>query len=124
MVLEDRNVSLRGRCKESDTLFDSCEGLRFWNLNLRISLRGQRKFRMTYSHDFVADAVLLKSETCFHFSWKSENARFRKSGSSVFEDEVSQKRSFWKSETSVFEEVSHKKLVLELRILTLRGSLA
>ena len=92
------------------------------------------------------------------FSWKSRTKRsFWKSGASVFE-EISHKtlvlevrifnfrgslvqnthfgapdlqfsrksrtkRSFWKSGASVFEEVSHKTLVLEVRIFSFRGSL-
>ena len=148
-------------------------------------------FRMTSGHDFVAGAVLLKHASIFvevshkmlilerrsfsfrgslaqnarfgspdlQFSRKSRTKRsFRSSGSSVFE-EVSHKtlvlevrsfsfrgslaqnarfgspelqfsrksrtkRSFWKSGSSVFEEVSHKTLVLELRIFNFRGSLA
>ena len=43
----------------------------------------------------------------FPFSWKSRR-----------------KRSFWKSGSSVFEEVSHKALVLEVRIFSFQGSLA
>ena len=95
----------------------------------------------------------------FPFSWKSRTKRlFWSSGSSVFE-EVSHKtlvlevrsfsfrgslpqnarfgspdlqfsrksrtkRLFWSSGSSVFEEVSHKTLVLELRSFSFRGSLA
>ena len=148
-------------------------------------------FRMTSGHDFVAGAVLLKHASIFvedshkmlilerrsfsfrgslaqnarfgspdlQFSRKSRTKRsFRSSGSSVFE-EVSHKtlvselrifsfrgrlaqnarfgspelqfsrksrtkRSFWKSGALVFEEISHKTLVLELRIFNFRGSLA
>ena len=120
-------------------------------------------FRMTSGHDFVAGAVLLKHVSIFvevsyktlvlelrifsfrgslaqnarfgspdlQFSRKSRTKRsFWKSGSSVFE-EVSHKtlvlelRSFsWSSGASVFEEVSHKTLVLEVRIFSFRGSLA
>ena len=61
-------------------------------------------FRLTSGPDFVAGAVLLKHLSIFA--------------------EVSQKRSFWKSGASVFEEVSHKTLVLEVRIFSFRGSLA
>ena len=129
MVLEDRNLSLRGRCKESDTLWkswqaqyfvdvperlagvcrskdcilhgrrwefgpcmlcfeveglDSWEGLHFWNLNLRIRLRG-----ISYDLGSWFRGRRNTSETCFHFV-----------------------------------EVSQKTLVLEVRIFSFRGSLA
>ena len=61
-------------------------------------------FRMTSGHDFVAGAVLSKHVSIFV--------------------ESRTKRSFWSSGSSVFEEVSHKTLALELRILSFRGSLA
>ena len=61
-------------------------------------------FRMTSGHDFVAGAVLPKHVSIFV--------------------EVSQKRSFWKSGSSVFEEVSQKTFVLEVPIFSFRGSLA
>ena len=60
-------------------------------------------FRMTSGHDFVAGAVLLKHVSIFV--------------------EVSYKRLFWSSGSSVFEEVSHKTLVLEVRSFSFRGSL-
>ena len=185
MVLEVRNVSLRGRCKESDTLWkswqaqyfvdvaktlagvchskdcalcgrrresapwmlcfeveglDSWEGLHFWNLNLRISLRGQ----CSISYDLRSWFRGRRStfETCFHFRGSlAQNARFGAPDIFSFRGSLAQnarfgapdsqfsrksrtKRSFWSSGSSVFGEVSHKTFVLELRIFSYRGSLA
>ena len=74
-------------------------------------------FRMTSGHDFVAGAVLL------HFRGSLvQNARFG-APDLHFSRKSPTKRSFWKSGASVFEEVSHKTLVLELRSFSFRGSL-
>ena len=96
-------------------------------------------FRMTSGHDFVAGAVLLKHASIFvevshkmlilerrSFSFRgslAQNARFG-SPDLQFSRKSRTKRSFWKSGSSVFEEVSHKTLVSELRIFSFRGSLA
>ena len=96
-------------------------------------------FRMTSGHDFVAGAVLLKHASIFvevsHTTLVLElrissfrgslaqNARFG-APDLQFSKMSRTKRSFWKSGSSVFEEVSHKTLVLELRIFSFRGSLA
>ena len=96
-------------------------------------------FRMTSGHDFVAGAVLLKHVSIFvEVSYKTlvlelrififrgslaQNARFG-SPELQFSRKSRTKRSFWKSGASVFEEVSHKTLVLELRSFSFRGSLA
>ena len=96
-------------------------------------------FRMTSGHDFVAGAVLLKHLSIFAevsqktlvlevriFSFRgslAQNARFG-SPDLQFSRKSRTKRSFWKSGASVFEEVSHKTLVLEVRIFSFRGSLA
>ena len=96
-------------------------------------------FRMTSGHDFVAGAVLLKHVSIFvEVSYKTlvlelrififrgslaQNARFG-SPELQFSRKSRTKRSFWKSGSSVFEEVSHKTLVLEPRIFSFRGSLA
>ena len=53
----------------------------------------------------------------------AQNARFGAPGSQ-FSGTSRIKRSFWKSGSSVFEEVSHKTLVLEVRIFSFQGSLA
>ena len=68
-------------------------------------------FRMTSGLDFVAGAVLLK-----HARFGSLDLQFSRKSR--------RKRSFWKSGASVFEEVSHKTLILGLQILSFRGSLA
>ena len=96
-------------------------------------------FRMTSGHDFVARAVLLKHVSIFvevsHktlvlelriFSFRgslAQNARFG-APELQFSRKSRTKRSFWSSGASVFEEVSHKTLVLELRSFSFRGSLA
>ena len=96
-------------------------------------------FRMTSGHDFVAGAVLLKHVSIFVevsykklvlelriFSFRgslAQNARFG-SPELQFSRKSPTKRSFWKSGSSVFEEVSRKTLVLELRSFSFRGSLA
>ena len=96
-------------------------------------------FRMTSGHDFVAGAVLLKHASIFvEVSYKTlvlelrififrgslaQNARFG-SPELQFSRKSRTKRSFWSSGASVFEEVSHKTLVLEVRIFSFRGSLA
>ena len=166
MVLEDGSVSLRGRCKESDTLWkswqvqyfvdvaktlagvchskdcvlrdrrresapwmlcfeveglDSWEGLHFWNLSLRISLRGQCSISYDLGSWFRGRRST--SETCFHFRGSLvQNACFG-APDLQFSRKSRTKRSFWKSGASVFEEVSHKTLVLEVRIFSFRGSL-
>ena len=96
-------------------------------------------FRMTSGHDFVAGAVLLKHASIFvevshktlilerqSFSFRgslAQNARFG-APDLQFSRKSRTKRSFWKSGSSVFEEVSHKALVLEVWIFIFRGSLA
>ena len=94
-------------------------------------------FRMTSGHDFVAGAVLLKHASIFvevsHTTLVLElrissfrgslaqNARFG-APDLQFSKMSRTKRSFWKSGSSVFEEVSHKTLVF--RIFSFRRSLA
>ena len=96
-------------------------------------------FRMTWGHDFVAGAMLPKHVSIFvevsHktlvlevriFSFRgslTQNARFG-APDLQFSRKSRTKRSFWESGASVFEEVSHKTLVSELRIFSFRGSLA
>ena len=53
----------------------------------------------------------------------AQNARFG-APELQFSRKSRTKRSFWSSGASVFEEVSHKTLVLEVRIFSFRGSLA
>ena len=96
-------------------------------------------FRMTSGHDFVAGAVLSKHVSIFVevsqkrlvlevriFSFRgslAENVRFG-SPDLQFSRKSRTKRSFWSSGSSVFEEVSHKTLLLEARVFSFRGSLA
>ena len=150
MVLEDRSVSLRGRCKESDVgRRVSFEGLHFtrraqgirtmdamfwgrraWFLRrvafLELELEDQFAWPV---QDFVWPRVMIRgrrstSETCFHFRGSlAENARFG-SPDLQFSRKSRRKRSFWKSGSSVFEEVSHKTLLLKVRIFSFQGSLA
>ena len=96
-------------------------------------------FRMTSGHDFVAGAIFLKHGSIFvevshntHilerriFSFRgslAQNARFG-SPDLQFSRKSRTKRSFRSSGSSVFEEVSHKTLVSELRIFSFRGSFA
>ena len=96
-------------------------------------------FRMTLGHDFVAGAVLLKHASIFvevshktlilerrSFSFRrslAQNARFG-SPDLQFSRKSRTKRSFRSSGSSVFEEVSHKTLVLERRSFSFRRSLA
>ena len=81
------------------------EGLHFWYLNLRISLPGQCSISYDLGSWFQDRRGT--SETCLHFRGSlAENTRF---GS---------------PDLSVFEEVSHKTLNLEVRIFGFRGSLA
>ena len=68
---------------------------------------------MTSGHDFVAGAVLPKYVSIFVGAPDSQ-----------FSGKSRTKRSLWSSGFSVFGEVSHKTLALELRILSFRGSLA
>ena len=110
-------------------------------------------FRMTSGHDFVAGAVLLKHVSIFVevsqktlvlelriFSFRgclAQNVRFgapdlqfsrksrtKRSPDLQFSRKSRTKRSFWSSGASVFEEVSQKTLVLEVRSFSFRGSLA
>ena len=78
-------------------------------------------FRMTSGHDFVAGAVLLKHASIFVEA--SQNAHFG-APELQFSRKPRTKRSFWSAGASVFEEASHKTLVLERRIFSFRGSLA
>ena len=96
-------------------------------------------FHMTSGHNFVAGAVLLKHASIFvevshktlvlelrTFSFRghlAQNARFG-SPALQFSRTYRIKRSFWKSGSLVFEDVSHKTLVLEVRIFSFRGRLA
>ena len=167
MVLEGRNVILRGRCKESNTLWkswqaqylvdvaktlagachskdcvlrgrrresapwmlcfeveglDSWEGLYFWNLNLRSSLRGQCSISYDLGSWFRGRRNI--SEICFHFRGSlAQNAHFG-APELQFSRKSRTKCSFWSSGSSVFEEVSHKTLVSELRSFSFRGRLA
>ena len=146
MVLEGRNVSLRGRCKESDTVWKSWQAQYFadvakplagvrhsiyvtgagnphhgcYVLRSEGSIPEKGCFFGTWTEDqfawpaqhFVWPRVMISWQAqyfwnMFPFSWKSRR-----------------KRSFWKSVSSVFEEVSQKALVLEVRIFSFQGSLA
>ena len=96
-------------------------------------------FRMTSGHDFVAGAILLKHVSIFVevsqktlvlevrlFNFRGSLAQSARFGAPDFQflGKSRRKRSFWKSGSSVFEEVSHKALVLEGQIFNFRGSLA
>ena len=96
-------------------------------------------FRMTSGHDYVAGAVLPKHVSIFVevsqktlvlevriFSFRGSLAQSARFGAPdlQFSKMSRTKRSFWKSGSSVFEEVSHKTLVLELRIFSFRRCLA
>ena len=86
-------------------------------------------FRMTSGHDFVAGAVLLKHVSIFvEVSYKTlvlelrififrgslaQNARFG-SPDLQFSRKSRTKHSFWKSGSSVFEEVSQNLLVYNI----------
>ena len=77
-------------------------------------------FRMTSGHDFVAGAVLLKHASIF--AKPTENAGFG-SPELQFSRTSRTKRSFWSSGSgsSVFGNVLHKTLVLEVRVFSFRG---
>ena len=129
-VCHSKDCVLRDRRRESAPWMlcfeveglDSWEGLHFWNLSLRISLRGQCSISYDLGSWFRGRRST--SETCFHFRGSLvQNARFG-APDLQFSRKSRTKRSFWKSGASVFEEVSHKTLVLEVRIFSFRGSLA
>ena len=96
-------------------------------------------FRITSGHDFVAGVILLKHISIFvevshkmlilerrSFSFRgslAQNARFG-SPDFQFSRKFRIKRSIRSSGSLVFEEVSYKMLVLELRLFSFRGSLA
>ena len=134
MALEDRNVSLRGRCKESDTLWKSWQAQYF--VDMAKTLAG-----VCHSKDCIAFYVagtgnthhgsyILRSKGsipekgCIFgiWTWGSvcvASAAFRMtSGHDFVVGAVLPKH------VSIFVEVSQKTLVLELRIFSFRGSLA
>ena len=89
----------------------SCQ-LRFWNVNLRVLLRGQCSISYDLGSWFRGRRGTF--ETCFHFRGSlAENACFWKSETPILR--MSRRVcSFWKSGSSVFEEVSQKTLILEV----------
>ena len=135
MVLEGRNVSLRGRCKESDNVkivagAVCCGGCQ--NVGRRVSFEGLR-FTWQVQGIRTMDAMFWGRRARFlrrvafselelqgQFSWQAQYFW----NIFPFSRKSRRKRSFWKSGASVFEEVSHKTLVLEVRSFSFRGSLA
>ena len=76
-------------------------------------------FRGSVSHKtLVLEVRIFSFRGCL-----PQNARFG-APELQFSRKSRTKRSFWSSGASVFEEVSHKTLVLEVRIFSFRGSLA
>ena len=99
----------------------------FWNM-LPFSWKSRTKRSFWSSGSLVFEEVshktLVLEVRIFSFRGSlAQNARFG-SPDLQFSKKSRTKRSFWKSGSSVFEEVSHKTLVLEVRIFNFRGSLA
>ena len=101
-VCHSKDCVLRDRRRESASwmlCFEaegvvSWEGLHFWNLNLRISLRGQCSISYDLRSWFRGRRST--SETCFHFRGSlAENARFG-APDLQFSRKSRAKRSFWK----------------------------
>ena len=119
LVLEVRIFSFRGRLAQN---------ARFGSPDLQFSRtsRTKRSFWSSGSSIFkeVSHKTLLLELRILSFRGRlAENARFA-SPDLQFSRTSRTKHSFWKSGSSVFEDVSHKTLVLELRIFNFRGSLA
>ena len=119
LVLEVRIFSFRGSLAQS---------ARFGSPDLQFSRKSRRK-RFFWSSGFavfeeVSHKTLVLEVRSFSFRGSlAENVRFG-SPDLQFSRKSRTKRSFWSSGSSVFEEVSHKTLVLEVRIFSFRGSLA
>ena len=99
----------------------------FWNMfPFSWKSRTKRLFWSSGSSFFeeVSHKTLVLEVRSFSFRGSlPQNARFG-SPDLQFSRKSRTKRSFWSSGASVFEEVSHKTLVLELRSFSFRGSLA
>ena len=99
----------------------------FWNM-LPFSWKSRTK-RLFWSagasvFEEVSHKTLVLEVRSFSFRGSlAQNARFG-APDLQFSRKSRTKRSFWSSGASVFEEVSHKTLVLELRSFSFRGSLA
>ena len=119
LVLEVRIFSFRGSLAQN---------ARFGSPDLQFSRksRTKRSFWKSGSSVFeeVSHKTLVLEVRIFSFRGSlAQNARFG-SPDLQFSRKSRTKRSFWKSGSSVFEEVSHKTLVLQVRIFSFRGSLA
>ena len=118
LVLEVRIFSFRGSLAQS---------ARFGSPDLQFSRKSRRK-RLFWSSGFAVCEEVSQKTLVLELRIRSfrgslaENARFG-SPELQFSRKSRRKRAFWKSRSSVFEEVSHKTLVLELRIFSFRGSL-
>ena len=99
----------------------------FWNMfPFSWKSRTKRLFWSSGSSFFeeVSHKTLVLEVRIFSFRGSlAQNARFG-SPDLQFSRKSRTKRSLWSSGASVFEEVSHKTLVLELRSFSFRGSLA
>ena len=92
--------------------------------SFRGSLPQNARFGSPSVFEEVSHKTLVLELRSFSFRGSlAQNARFG-APELQFSRKSRTKRSFWKSGSSVFEEVSHKTLVLEVRIFSFRGSLA
>ena len=119
LVLELRIFSFRGSLAQN---------VRFGAPDLQFSRKSRTKRWFWKSGSSVFKEVSHKTFVLELriFSYRgslAQNARFG-ALDLQFSRKSRSKRSFWSSGFSVFEEVSHKTLVLELRILSFRRSLA
>ena len=119
LVLEVRIFSFRGSLAQN---------ARFGAPDLQFSWKSHTKRSFWKSGSSVFEEVLHKTlvSEVRSFSFRgslAQNARFG-APDLQFSRKSRAKRSFWKSESSVFEDVSHKTLVSEVRSFSFRGSLA
>ena len=119
LVLEVRIFSFRGSLAEN---------ARFASPDLQFARKSRAKRSFCKSGSSVCEEVsrktLVLQVRIFSFRGSlAQNARFG-APDLQFSRKSRRKRSFWKSGSSVFEEVSHKTLVSEVRIFSFRGSLA
>ena len=119
LILERRSFSYRGSLAQN---------ARFGAPDLQFSGKSRTKRSFWSSGSSVFGEILHKTLILERrsFSYRgslAQNARFG-APDLQFSGKSRTKRSFWSSGFSVFEEVSHKTLVLELRILSFRRGLA